>query len=1777
MELEFLIYMRLQAEGKVARMKEEIAPAEGDAPALTLAKVRMMMKKLEKVYEEFQDLHQQIMAKTAVADRKQHNEFNMQFDALHDETATALETWLEMLSVPEQPAGAVNRQPLVVQQSLPRAIPKFDGSYAQWEKFKVMFRDVVDKTNEPDRIKLYHLENALIGNAAGKIDAKTISDGNYGRAWEILTEQYENKRRRVYLHIGGLLDIKKLPKESYVGLQGLVESVDSNVENLKFLGQKIDGLSEQIAVYLIAQALDDTTKKLWESTVKKGELPTYEATINFLKERVSVLERCESSAQEESAKIQFKQAPPKAYKQGHPKANAATTTTQPDIRCDFCQRSHPSFKCPEYTALSVSQRFNLVKERNVCFNCLRSGHPVKRCPSTKLCAKCQRKHHTSLHSGEGAQGTKSSTVAEPAKKPESPSVPAHLRQRSALEESKQPPPVTSAHSSASHRPSTQVLLLTALVDVLGSDQRPQACRALLDCGSQVSFISSSLATALDLPIEEVSVPISGIGSVRSTVKQRGSVNVRSRCSDFSFTVNCLISPKITSHIPSASFDISSWDLPPGILLADPCFNKPDKIDMLIGMDWFYDLMKPAFMKLSDEGPSLQDSKLGWLVGGKVQTSPLHAGFALQALNAVSEPFDQILQKFWEVESVSPEFCPTSEDEKCESQFLATHYRNDDGRYVVQLPLRDEVSKLVSSRSLALRRFFMLESKLSRYPDLKSQYDQFMDEYESLGHCREVKESDDPPDLVKWYLPHHAVLRPSNTTTKCRVVFDASAKVSGSSLNDVMMVGPTVQRDLLSIILSFRKHQYVLSADIAKMYRQILVDPRHTPLQRIFWRKSPSAQLRVLELSTVTYGTAAAPFLATRALLQLARDEKDRFPLAAKVIEKNVYVDDALFGSNSLDEAFEMQFQLIQLLKSAGMELHKWSSNEELLMVTIPLDKRDSLVSLGDCGINEVIKTLGLMWDPLTDEFVFVSQLPLDCDNPTKRKVLSAIARVYDPIGFIAPVILIGKLLMQALWKSKLKWDEKLDEYLTLRWKSFLSSLPILHQIRIPRQMMLTNAVGLELHGFADASKVAYGANVYIRSLFADGSAQMRLVTSKSKVAPIKEESIPRLEGLAALLLARLMRKVLDAIGDHHFSSIVCWSDSQVVLAWLKKPLDRLQMWVRNRIAEILSCNFVWQYIPSSLNPADIVSRGQSAEELVRNPVWWNGSAPFRTVIYSVEVPPELPDSEIPELKPEVVVSTVMVYEEFPLLTKFESFRKTQRVVGYVLRFISNCRKPNEGRVRTRYLTIRELRVALLKIVEAIQAHEFSREIESIQSDEPNHRLNSLKPFLDGDLLRVGGRIRHSKLPYGTKHQLILPNKNPVVRSLIEAVHRENLHVGPSAVITILRQQFWLLNAKSTVRNVLRSCVQCFKTNPSTIGQQMGDLPSYRVDTAPAFQKVGVDFAGPIMIKQSARRAVPVKGYICVFVCMVTKAIHLEAVEDLSTEAFLGAFQRFVSRRGIPEHVFSDNGTNFVGAKSELHELYLLFQARFAQDKIFDYCHTKEITWTTIPPHAPHFGGLWEAGVKSVKSVLKKVYQSASMTIAEFSTLLCQIEALLNSRPLFAHSSDPQDFEVLTPGHFLINRPLIAVPEPTYEDIPSNRLSRWQRIQQLREHFWKRWSQEYVTELQVRGKWLKKSPNVRPDTIVLIKDDNLPPQCWKMGRIVKLYPGADGLVRVVDVKTQSGIFKRPIHKLAPLPILDNRTSETAESTSSRGEHVQSASRTEVQNSVCAVCAEQSSHN
>ncbi|KXJ76474.1 hypothetical protein RP20_CCG009575 [Aedes albopictus] len=322
---------------------------------------------------------------------------------------------------------------------------------------------------------------------------------------------------------------------------------------------------------------------------------------------------------------------------------------------------------------------------------------------------------------------------------------------------------------------------------------------------------------------------------------------------------------------------------------------------------------------------------------------------------------------------------------------------------------------------------------------------------------------------------------------------------------------------------------------------------------------------------------------------------------------------------------------------------------------------------------------------------------------------------------------------------------------------------------------------------------------------------------------------------------------------------------------------------------------------------------------------------------------------------------------------------------------------------------------------------------------------------------------------------------------------------------------------------------------------MGALPDYRVNPSPVFYSTGIDYAGPFFVRQ-VRRAAKVKAYVALFICMSTKAIHLELVSDLTSAAFLAALHRFVGRRGCPEKLVSDNATNFKGAHSELQELYKLLQSQQLQDEVDRFCAAKEIQWSFIPPRSPNFGGIWEAGVKAAKSHLKVILCEASLTYEEMNTVLVQIEAILNSRPLTQISNDANDLTALTPGHFLVGRELTAVPEPSYGNVRVSSLSRWQHLQKLKQDFWARWSAEYLSELQPRSKWYKGKVTIRPGMLVVIREDNVAPQLWHLGRITEVTPGAEhgaeGLVRVVKIRTTNGEVTRSVSKIAILPIEDS---------------------------------------
>ncbi|XP_076284701.1 uncharacterized protein LOC143211125 [Lasioglossum baleicum] len=609
----------------------------------------------------------------------------------------------------------------------------------------------------------------------------------------------------------------------------------------------------------------------------------------------------------------------------------------------------------------------------------------------------------------------------------------------------------------------------------------------------------------------------------------------------------------------------------------------------------------------------------------------------------------------------------------------------------------------------------------------------------------------------------------------------------------------------------------------------------------------------------------------------------------------------------------------------------------------------------------------------------------------------------------------------------------------------------------------------------------------------------------------------------------------------------------IALAWIKAPSNKWKTFVANRTAEIQNLTSSnWNHVSSGDNPADAISRGLAPNMLLKTNIWWTG--PTWLMNDCKHWPKNAINlNDIPETK-ETTVSLVTTNTSFHLFEKYSNLIRLMRVTAYCLRFIRKVKlhrstQPiiNSELKHIPLLTASEIEDAKMILLKTSQRQSFAQKIQCLNKEKPisnNSAIQGLNPFIDkGEFLRLGGRLSNSQLPYEEKFPLILSSKHPFTKLLIEYEHKRLLHAGTQAVMMSLRRLYWPTQCRTTVKHIIRKCVRCFRAKPTTQEHLMGDLPASRVTCQRPFHTCGVDYAGPFLLKDRTRSKVTTKAYLCVFVCFTTKAVHLELAANLTTEAFLNCLRRFIARRGNCHSIYSDNGTNFIGARNELNELGILMTNDTFKTTISDHLSTRQIQWHLIPPHAPHFGGLWESAVKSVKYHLKRTIRDAKLTYEELYTLLTQIESCMNSRPLCPLSDDPTDLNPLTPGHFLIGDSLTALPHPDLQHINVNRLNRYQHIQQMLQHFWKRWHQEYFHQLQQRTKWRAKTcPSFGPGTLVLIKEDNAPPLKWKMGRITEVYPGKDNIVRVVSVRTWDGILKRPLTKICILPIADNLDKE-----------------------------------
>ena len=972
-----------------------------------------------------------------------------------------------------------------------------------------------------------------------------------------------------------------------------------------------------------------------------------------------------------------------------------------------------------------------------------------------------------------------------------------------------------------------------------------------------------------------------------------------------------------------------------------------RVDVLIGLDHYWELIIPGKVISSDVGLVAQETIFGeWILSGSWH-SPEEKGrnshSQFLTLGCVS---DSTVKKFWELEAIGitddsnhgvnvEVGNPVWEEFQNKVKFV-------DQRYEVALPWKDgnKKSELQNNFELAKRRVEELDRKLGS----DTRYDEVFKTLEKEGVVHEVPLDEmTPENRPVYYIPHFPVIKEESVTTKVRPVFDASCRGSnGISLNDCVHAGPNMLPNLADVLLRFRRWPVALTADIKKAFLQIRLKKEDQDVQRFLLKEGQN--MRVMRCERVIFGCTSSPFL----LIAMVKYHLNKYG-QSRVVEEmrdNFYMDDLLTGADDIDQACKMQKTASTIMSEASMELCKWNSNSLTVKERVQKDFSDGVMPQSD-----TTKILGLRWNPTADVFEFMGYpFPKDV-VVTKRLVLSLLSRIFDPLGFLGPFTITAKIIFQELWKLGVDWDEEIPDSLGKRFSAWMHELTILSTWAVPRCLVLCtwiNKKSLEMHCFCDASEKGYCAAVYSCVKEEDGRQRMTLVMAKSRVAPVKQVTLPRLELLGCLLGARLFRFVMKALQLPEETTHRCWTDSMVALHWIRSDSSKWKTFIANRVSEIqqLTSPSKWQHCKGSENPADLGTRGVSAKTLMHSSEWIIGPIEFlekeseeEKIIDEAEVN-MICSSECQEMT--LQSSTI---SEVPLLPfeRWGGFSKSIRVVAWMLRFISNCRqKVHADREYSEFLKVEEIVEGKRVFLKTVQAQYFSEEVKQVQLGNrvaKGSPLRKLNPFIcENGLLRVQGRLQFASTSFECKHPIILP-KCHVSELLTRREHLESKHAGVPQMIASIRNEFWIIGLRTLARKVKRQCARCSRYDSLPCQQPIAPLPRERISRSEPFSVTGVDFAGPIFTADFVGK----KHYICLFTCGVTRAIHLELVDSLTVEQFMMAFKRFVSRRRMPLTVMSDNAKTFQSASRKLTEENA----------------DKSPNWKFIKPRSPWVGGIWE--------------------------------------------------------------------------------------------------------------------------------------------------------------------------------------------------------------------------
>ena len=1269
------------------------------------------------------------------------------------------------------------RDDYYIRSSLPKLkLAEFSGDPLEWPEWSQLFQATVHAANMDDSVKMNHLKTMVTGKANEAIAGLGYTAEMYNVAWNILVRNFGKPQMVVNAQLKRIYSFPPMKPYEGAALIKFARIVSSCVNVLTQFNYVGDPNSEGVLGSATRKlTLDMKTK--WLTYVKQMNLcqPGLAVFSEWLNDIADVQDELllSSNPNADRAKLNYKE---KA--KGSTFATSTTNTTSDNSKyqpeCALKDGKHPIWKCEKFKKMNVEERGQKAKELKLCFKCLSDAHQMRNCCG-RLCDMngCGKPHHRLLH-----------------------------RTYKNVEQKKNVENVDEVSNLSSMRSSG---VLPVIPVSIGSGSKTVKTFALCDSGASLSFVDESLMKTLNLTGQPVDLNVAGIHGTSDISSERLRVRIGDQDGKVKEDIMAYSHPDVNAGNRTYNLKKLKEEYPHLSVLKDSTINLKD-VKVILGQDCYQLHRAIDYRKCGNAKPWAVRTKLGWKLSGPLPQQET-AKLATESLVAAEvDPLADQVKSWWSMKSYASN-CSVSgrskEDERALEMLKAT--TNFDGeRYEVGLLWKNAKLHLPNNYSSAVSQLKSLVRRLEKDANLKQRYKETIDVDVQKGFVRilEEEELENTKTDLQWYVPHLPVLNP-NKPDKVRRVCNAASKFGGVSLNDNLMAGPDLLQSLIGIIFRFREKEIALTADVEAMFLQVKVPPTDYRVLRFLWRENHTDPISVYEYGRHFFGAKSSPTCVNYALQQVGRDSRDDNGMVAKLINRNFYMDDFVKSVASREEAVEVYKCLRQSLANRGFQLTKWICNSEKVMEEIPSEDRSDALSKTFEAEPLAPSILGLQWDVESDSLEICrgtgKEVPVKI---TQRIVLSHVSSVFDPLGLFSPFTVRMRLFLKGIWKKHgQSWDEQVSPEDEIAFKDWASELNHVNEMAIKRKYLSKNAEVVDLHIFADASLEAMCMVAYFRD---QQTGELAYVVGKCRVAPMKQQSIPRLELQAAMYGTRLKQLIVDE-HDIQVERTFFWTDSTTVLQWLHGADKKQPVFVANRVAEILDSSTIdqWRHVEGTLNPADIGTRGKSVHELEKSE-WFTGPAWLQEKEDAwPQTSPQLFQQKTEDIEQ---VFEVVSEEKDIDWEKFGSFRRTTRIFAYCLRFKSKSKR--------KVVITEEMQQVIQLLLRKSQMESFGPAYQALAAGKPmaaSDHLNKLSPFMDEqNLMRLRGRLRHADASYEMKHPILLSAKHPIVRKLIEDAHENNYHEGTEYVRSILQQNYWIIGLRNALRNVKLKCVKCRK-------------------------------------------------------------------------------------------------------------------------------------------------------------------------------------------------------------------------------------------------------------------------------------------------------------------------------------------------------------------------------